>query len=146
MLPKKNSRQFWRNLIINAVVILICGTIAITLPILLNSSNSDAASELDTDLDNPQATLQCINVDEEYRDTSDYPHIWQLRLVLNDDIIITWNEIYTTHTNQSSQLTVTGPLAITPSGIVYKGNPADYATFLGLATYRGRTAVIRATL
>ena len=145
MLPKKSSREIWRNVAINAIVVLICGAVAITLPILLNS-NSDATPSSNADLNNPKATLQCINVDEEYRGTSDYPHIWQLRIVLGDETITTWNEIYTTYTNTPSQLTVTGPLVITPTGIVYKGDPANYLTFLGSATYRGNTVIIRINL
>ncbi len=82
--------MFRRKLFINLAVILFCGTIAISLPIIVNHLQKPASA------DTYVADWELVStfVGKQYQNQLDDYKIWQLELCYHNQVMRTWNEIY----------------------------------------------------
>lgn len=98
-----------RKFILNLVVVLVCGVIALSLPVIVNHTRKTANANSN------QVHLCSVKIDDNLLDTT----VWQIKLVSGDKVIKTWDEIYQavndgkatlTYDNENLRLDVRGLL------------------------------------
>ncbi len=78
-----------RKLFINLAVILVCGTVAISLPVIASHLQTSADATAHKDYQ-----LTCKFVGSDHHDYCDNYLIWQLELKCGNQIISPWQEIH----------------------------------------------------
>ena len=137
-----------RKLAANLLFIVICGAVALSLPVLIQSLQKSAAASGTQSADD--WTLVSIFVGDRHQDKVDSCVVWQIQKQ-RGDIVITWDEIYAAIT-KSNPLTYTDTehLTLTSHGIVYRGirSAADYQILLdsqytAKVTYQGLNCTLQ---
>ena len=78
------------KLFINIAIVLVCGTVAISLPIIVNHLQKPANADIyATDWE-----LVSVFVGDRYQDKVDTTAIWQIEQRHGNRVIHTWDEIY----------------------------------------------------
>lgn len=117
-----------RKLLINIGVIITCGIIALSIPVLANqlSHSAHAASQNNT-------KLVCVAVTNDLFDTT----ICQLELHRDNKIVQTWDEIYQSIQNNQTILTYDNTtLKLTIHGLVpIKTTAADFHSVVTYQNY-----------
>ena len=139
--------MFTRKLMINLVVFVVCGAIALTIPVFVNYWQTDTASAGDET--KPPYVLQSTFVGDNYPMT-DARIMWQIYLTQGETVIATWEEIYNSVSTNNNVLSYdTEHLILTPNGLCYRGLATTtdyenlYATgYSSTVTYQGFTCHI----
>ena len=129
---------------INLAVILLCGVVALTIPVLIGSSYATSANPNGT----PDWTLVCTYVGDDYQKMIDYPVIWQIEQRRGNTILATWDKFY--HNLAIYPIVYdTAYLEITPYGLCYRGleswedlRKLHTRGYSSLVTYRGQTCTL----
>ena len=73
-----------RKFILSLVVVLVCGVIALSLPVIVNHTRKTANANSN------QVHLCSVKIDDNLLDTT----VWQIQLFSGNKVIKTWDEIY----------------------------------------------------
>ncbi|MBO4726398.1 MAG: hypothetical protein J5598_02230 [Clostridia bacterium] len=124
-----------KKLVINLAIILICGTVALSLPVIVNHLPKTTNASTNTNKENcttitPNTDwyLTSIFVGHQYHDKVDCGVVWQIEQKCGDNVIATWDEIYA-NINTANPLSYDHEnLTLTSYGLVYIGlqSDADY--------------------
>ena len=129
-----------KKLLINLAIILICGAIALSLPVLVGHIQKPTNASTNTPEENSANTttptleidwqLNSIFVGEQYQDKVDCSIIWQIEQKHGNKVITTWDEIYANITATNSLTYDNEHLTLTRYGLVYRGlqTPTDHQT------------------
>lgn len=138
--------MFRRKLMINIIVFVVCGAIALTIPVLVNhwESTPTVAGEA-TEL---PYVLRSKFVGDDFH-LGDARVMWQIYLTQGDDIIATWENLYNT-IKITQQITYdTEHLQLTPNGFRYRGlaDTTDYENlyatgYSSTVTYKNYTCTL----
>ena len=138
--------MFTRKLMINLVVFVVCGAIALTIPVFVNYWQTDTASAGDET--KPPYVLHSTFVGDNYPMT-DARIMWQIYLTQGDTIIATWEAIYNSLTGNQTLTFDTEHLELTPYGLRYFGlkTAADYENlytngYSSSVTYKNYTCTL----
>lgn len=134
-----------RKLLTNIVLVLICGTITLSIPVIVKQFQkpTDAAS-------NPNANgwvLTSIFIGDHYQNLVDSCAVWQIEKH-HGDTVITWPEIYVA-LGPGNPLTMADEnLLVSAYGIIYPNlNGTDYQALLATGyrttvTYQGLSCTL----
>jgi len=137
-----------RKLVLNILIFVVCGAVAITVPVLINHLSKPTV----TANDDKSVSTNCILVSEfvgdDYRFT-DTCIVWQVYLKNGFTVIATWNEIYAALSQHNPLIYDTEHLALTPYGLCYRGlqTQEDYdklynTGYTSSVTYQGKTCLL----
>lgn len=130
--------MFRRKLTINLIVVLVCGTIAISLPIIANHLQKP------THADNYRTSEELISifVGNQFQDKLDTYAVWQLELRRGEKVLENWQQIYTTITTDSSLIVYNqDQLKLTNYGLICR-NKQTTAQFQTVVTYQGHSCTL----
>ena len=135
--------MFHRKLMINIIVFVVCGVIALTIPVFVNywKTTSTSATKPTT------YTLTSTFVGEDSHLT-DARIMWQICLMNNEIIVLTWENIYQ-NINNYPLIFDNEHLILTPNGLCYRGLATTqdyenlYATgYSSTVTYKNYTCTL----
>lgn len=113
--------MFRRKLVLNIVIVLICGLIAISLPVIVNHMSRTAHANNQPNTEDWQ--LVSINVGDQYCDLLDTTLIWQLECRKGKQVVHNWQQIYHVISTTSSTITYNQKLfRLTSYGLVRLNN------------------------
>ena len=135
MLPRKDDRRWWRKLLVNIAVVVVLGTIALTLPQLIGDDRPVSGTQ------HTPPVLICERVVLPADTMTDYPYVWQIYLQQNKQVVTTWGEIYQAYQDNAAVLTFSPELRVTKDGFVYIGT-ASVAMFTGWVCYQGQWVTV----
>lgn len=134
--------MFRRKLLLNLLILVICGTVAISIPVIVNHWSKPASAN-----DNGQTpvTLESVFVDCTNLDFIDSCVVWQIYQKCGDKIVAAWDTIYAS-LNENPLEYDHDKLQLTSYGLCLKGihTPADYQKlyddgYSSDVTYQGQT-------
>ena len=126
-----------RKLLINLLIVLVCGTVAVSLPIIVN--NMQKSSNATTPTQDWQ--LVSIYVGNQYKNLKDNYNIWQIEL-RHGDKVIPWSEIFATIQNDPTKIdydTTKLRLLENGDGFVY----LTKTTAAAVVTYQGKSCLLQ---
>lgn len=124
------SRQ---KLVINLVVVLLCGIVTISIPVLVNHIHPINADTQDYQL------VSITNFDN----TLDVDVIWQIELRRGNLVIETWEQIYTAITNHGAELKYDNKnLQLTRHGLAYHKTKTTEQRYHSVVTYKNYTCSV----
>lgn len=137
-----------RKLIINLIVFIVCGTIALTIPVLVNHFKQKAvAASSSPSNPNTYKLTSCFVGDQNLFD--DTRVAWQISLTDKTRLIADWTAIYQDACCNHNLIYDVENLVLTAQGLVYRGvlNQADYESlyaqrYTSTVTYKGYTCEI----
>lgn len=136
----------WRKLMINCLIVLICGVIAVSIPVIVNYNQKQASAT------NNQSNIKlvCEFVGDKYPDASDSGIIWQIYQKSDNKIVMTWDEIYTIVSKKNTLQYDQENLIITSKGLTFRNihTPAEYqalynSNYCSSVTFQGQTCLIK---
>lgn len=113
-----------KKLVINLMIFLICGTVAISLPIIVNNLQKPTnASTGETTAETTVTDWQLVGVfvGDRYQNKMDACVVWQIEQKSGNTIITTWDEIYASISTTNPLNYDTEHLTLTRYGLVYHG-------------------------
>lgn len=122
--------MFRRKLLINLCVVLVCGTVAISLPIMINQMQKPAQATGRSTVPNWELTsklVKCSNL------PNDICVVWQIECKHGNETVESWQSIYQAIQQDSSLINYdTTHLQLTKYGFAYRNlkTTADYQTLL----------------
>ena len=135
--------MFSRKLLFNLLLVLICGIVTISIPVIVRyQQNSARASTNQTNTTNWFLTCEFVGNQEQI----DAYLVWRIYQKCGNTIVADWEDIYAS-INATNPLTYdTVHLKLTPQGLVYRdiNTPEDYqklyATgYSSFVIYQGKT-------
>ena len=131
--------MFRRKLIINLVVVLLCGIIAVSLPVIMN--NLSKPNHAESQSTNNDWQLISINVGNQYCDLLDTTLIWQLECHHGKQVIHNWQQIYQVISTDNSIITYNPKLfCLTAYGLVCLDNKTT--EHYSVVTYQNHQCII----
>ena len=135
-----------RKLMINIIVFVVCGAIALTIPVFINYCQSTPAAAGDeTQL---PYVLHSKFVGDNYPMT-DARIMWQIYLTQGETIVASWSDIYASISTNNSLIYDTEHLQLTPNGLRYRGlvTATDYKNlyingYSSSVTYKNYTCTL----
>lgn len=134
--------MFRRKLLLNLLILVICGTVAISIPVIVNHWSKPASA----DGNGQDVTLVSVFVDCTNLDSADSCVVWQIHQKRGDTIVADWDTIYASLNAQNRLDYDHANLQLTPYGLCFKGihTPADYQNlydtgYSSNVTYQGQT-------
>ncbi|MCQ2382575.1 MAG: hypothetical protein MJ060_01910 [Clostridia bacterium] len=131
--------MFRRKLTINLIVVLVCGTIAVSLPIIVNHLQKPTHADNGYQI---EETLISLFVGDQFQDKLDTYAIWQLELRRGEKVLENWQQIYTTITTDSSLIVYNqDQLKLTNYGLICRDKQTT-AQFQAVVTYQGHSCTL----
>ena len=121
--------MFRRKLLINLCVVLVCGTIAISLPVIVNHMQKPVQATGQSGSSNWELTSKLVNNNP----SNDICVVWQIECKHGNKVIESWRSIYQAIQQDSSLIDYdTTHLQLTKYGFAYRNlkTTADYQTLL----------------
>ena len=122
--------MFRRKLLINLCVVLVCGTIAISLPVIVNHMQRPAQASEQSNKYDWELTSELIKYDNQ---ANDICVVWQITCKQGKKTVESWQSIYQAIQQDSSLIDYdTTHLQLTKYGFAYRNlkTTADYQTLL----------------
>lgn len=126
-----------RKLLINLLIVLVCGTVAVSLPIIVN--NLQKSRDIVAQTEDWQ--LVSIYVGNQYKNLRDNYNIWQIEL-RHGDKVIPWSEIFATIQNDPTKVdydTTQLRLLENGDGFVY----LTKTTAAAVVTYQNKSCLLQ---
>lgn len=131
--------MFWRKLGLNLLIILVCATIAISIPVIVHAQQK--SSQAATDPHAERLVLVGEFIGDLAQNITDNPFLWRLHLKRDGTVVKTWDEIYTDIINGAAITYDRDHLELTPYGLCYRG--AYQSGYKITVTYRGLHCTIK---
>lgn len=135
----------WRKLMINCLIILICGIATISIPVIVNYQQKSTSAANNQ----PKITLVCEFVGNQYTDESDSGLIWQIYQQSGDTVVMSWNEIYSVLSIKNTLKYDQENLILSSEGLTFRGihSTDDYQTlynsqYCSSITFQGQTCLL----
>ena len=135
MLLKKYAARQWKVLLLNIAVVAVLGTIAITIPHLIDQEPAAADAQ-------PSPVILACRLLTVDNTITDYPYYWQIYQHQDEQVVTTWEDIYQAYCQNQTVLTVSEGLKITAQGLIYT-KPLTGDKIIGWACYQGNQVVVR---
>lgn len=140
--------MFSRKLVINLLIVFICGTVAISLPVIVQYQQKPSQAST-TQPTTAAWVLVCAFVGDTQQEQTDYYLAWQISQKRGNTVIATWEDIYTAISVGNPLTYDTVHLELTPQGLIYRNvnTPEDYQKlyttgYTSFVTYQGQTCVL----
>ncbi len=137
-----------RKLVLNILIFVVCGAVAITIPVLVNHLSQPSVSANNNTPTTNNSILVSEFVGDDYRLT-DSCVVWQVYLKSGATVVATWDEIYVALSQHNPLVYDTEHLELTPYGLCYRGlqTQEDYdklynTGYTSSVTYQGKTCLL----
>ena len=137
-----------RKLMINLLVIVLCGAVALTIPVIVNQLQKSADAAINPN--DPSVILVSEFVGDSYVDLGDTCVVWQICLKRGNTVVVTWDEIYQAAITRNALSYDREHLKLTRYGLCYTGihSADDYqklydTNYHSYVNYQGRTCLLQ---
>ncbi len=138
--------MFRRKLVINLLIIVLCGTVVLSIPVLAQHMQKSANAASDHD----KLTLVGKFVDGSCLNTVDYCAVWQICQKRGNTVVATWDDIFASIGPYNPITYDREHLQLTPYGFCYREiyTAADYqklcdSNYYSYVTYQGQTCLLK---
>lgn len=128
-----------RKLVLNLVIFVLCGAIAVSVPFMIKfwQKRTVTANE-GTNTTTSNCTLASKFVGDQLH-LSDYYFVWQVYLIRDFQVVVTWEEIYADISPHNPLVYDTENFILTPYGLCYRGLSNDHVSRV---TYQGHSCLL----
>jgi|GEM_PF-2589551 len=115
-----------KKLFLNLLIILVCGTVALSLPVI--ASHIQTPTNASTNESTSDWQLVSVFVGNQFENQVDSTVVWQIERRRGKTVLATWDEIYAESNFENTIQYDDKHLKLTAYGLVYDGlqSPDDY--------------------